>query len=72
MNLGNYYYGCIMVNHYFSSKQISNFMTRLAQTNEAVSTCNYNMLLKNGTIRITVKVNHNIKKTKILLKNLEA
>ena len=47
-------------------------MTRLAQTNEAVSTCNYNMLLKNGTIRITVKVNHNIKKTKILLKNLEA
>ena len=72
MNLGNYYYGCNMVNHYFSSKQISNFKTRLAQTNEAVSTCNYNMLLKNGTTIITVKANHNIKQIKLLLKTLEA
>ena len=58
--------------HYFSSKQISNFKTRLAQTNEAVSTCNYNMLLKNGTTIITVKANHNIKQIKLLLKTLEA
>ena len=39
---------------YFSLKQISNFKTRLAQTNEAVCAYNFNMLLKNGTTIITL------------------
>ena len=47
----------------FSSKQISNFKTRLADTNEAVPGFNYILLLKNGTTINTVKANHNIKKT---------
>ena len=50
----------------FSSKQMANFKTRLAHTNEAVSAYNYIMLLKIGTTIITVKGNHDIKKESIM------
>ena len=57
----------------FSSKQMANFKTRWAHTNDAVSACNYIMLLKIGTTIITVKANHNIKKESIMSpKELEA
>ena len=41
---------------------MSNFKTRLARTNQAVSAYNYNMLLTNWTTISSVKANHNIKK----------
>ena len=45
-----------------TAKQISNFKTRLACTNQAVSAYNYNMLRKNGTTTSSIKAIHNIKK----------
>ena len=46
----------------FSSNEVKQITTRLANTNKSVLAYNYNMLLKNGQPLTTIKANHNSKK----------
>ena len=46
----------------FSSNEVKQITSRLANTSKSVSAYNYSMLLKNGQPLITIKANHNSKK----------